>query len=82
MPAHYLSQDCSHLLIIKDTRMRRIGLAGFMRGCFPRGTDFADLCANEIERVILRMIYRPRKCRGFSSPEMVFCQEMKFSLNT
>jgi len=49
---------------------------------FLKGTDFADLADKDIERVMLRLNHHPRKCLGFSSPNMVFFQEMKVALNT
>ena len=55
---------------------------GLIRQYFPKGTDFADLSDSDIERVMLRLNHRPRKCLGFSSPDMVFFQEMKVALNT
>jgi IS30 family transposase len=55
---------------------------GLIRQYFPKGTDFADLTARDIEQVMLRLNHRPRKCLGFSSPDMVFFQVMKVALNT
>ena len=55
---------------------------GLIRQYFPKGTDFADLTNRDIERVMLRLNHRPRKCLGFSSPDMVFFQEMKVALGT
>ena len=53
---------------------------GLIRQYFPKGTDFAYLTDRDIERVMLRLNHRPRKCLGFSSPDMVFFQEMKVAL--
>jgi IS30 family transposase len=55
---------------------------GLIRQYFPKGTDFADLTDRDIERVMLRLNHRPRKCLGFSSPDMIFFQEMKVALGT
>ncbi|HEY60417.1 MAG TPA: IS30 family transposase [Anaerolineae bacterium] len=55
---------------------------GLIRQYFPKGTDFANLTDRDIERVMLRLNHRPRKCLGFSSPDMVFFQEMKVALMT
>jgi len=55
---------------------------GLIRQYFPKGTDFADLTARDIEQVMLILNHRSRKCLGFSSPDMVFFQVMKVALNT
>jgi len=55
---------------------------GLVRQYFPKGTNFSDLTEQDIERVMLRLNHRPRKCLGFLSPNMVFFQEMKVALKT
>ncbi|MDP2964554.1 MAG: IS30 family transposase [Pelolinea sp.] len=55
---------------------------GLIRQYFPKGTDFSTLAEKDIELVILRLNHRPRKCLGFSSPNMVFFQEMQVALKT
>jgi len=55
---------------------------GLVRQYFPKGTNFSELTEQDIERVMLRLNHRPRKCPGFSSPNMVFFQEMKVALRT
>lgn len=55
---------------------------GLIRQYFPKGTNFADLTDEQIRQVEMRLNHRPRKCLGFSSPNMVFFQEMKVALNT
>ena len=53
---------------------------GLIRQYFPKGTDFSTLAEKDIELVMLRLNHRPRKCLGFSSPNMVFFQEMQLHL--
>ena len=55
---------------------------GLVRQYFPKGTNFSNLTEQDIERVMLRLNHRPRKCLGFSSPNMVFFQEMRVALKT
>jgi transposase, IS30 family len=55
---------------------------GLIRQYFPKGTNFSDLTDADISRVEMRLNHRPRKCLGFSSPYMVFFQEMKVALGT
>ena len=55
---------------------------GLIRQYFPKGTNFADLSDEDIRKAEMRLNHRPRKCLGFSSPNMVFFQEMKVALNT
>lgn len=55
---------------------------GLIRQYFPKGTDFSTLAEKDIELVMLRLNHRPRKCLGFSSPNMVFFQEMQVALKT
>jgi len=55
---------------------------GLIRQYFPKGTNFADLSDEDIRKAELRLNHRPRKCLSFSSPNMVFFQEMKVALNT
>lgn len=55
---------------------------GLIRQYFPKGTNFADLSDEDIRKAEMRLNHRPRKCLGFSSPYMVFFQEMKVALNT
>jgi IS30 family transposase len=55
---------------------------GLIRQYFPKGTDFSSLTEEEIERVMLRLNHRPRKCLGFSSPNMVFFQHISVALRT
>jgi len=55
---------------------------GLIRQYFHKGTDFADLTDRDIERIMLRLNHRPRKCLGFSSSDMVFFQEMKVVFGT
>lgn len=55
---------------------------GLIRQYFPKGTNFSNLTDEEITRVEMRLNHRPRKCLGFSSPYMVFFQEMIVALGT
>lgn len=55
---------------------------GLIRQYFPKGTNFSSLTDEEITRVEMRLNHRPRKCLGFSSPYMVFFQEMRVALGT
>lgn len=55
---------------------------GLIRQYFPKGTNFSDLTDADISRVEMRLNHRPRKCLGFSSPYMVFFQEMSVALGT
>lgn len=55
---------------------------GLIRQYFPKGTDFSILTDKDVEMVMLRLNHRPRKCLGFSSPNMVFFQEMTVALMT
>lgn len=55
---------------------------GLIRQYFPKGTNFSDLTDEDIDQVVLRLNHRPRKCLGFSSPNMVFFQEMRVALKT
>jgi IS30 family transposase len=55
---------------------------GLIRQYFPKGTNFSDLTDEDIDQVVLRLNHRPRKCLGFSSPNMVFFQEMRVALRT
>ena len=55
---------------------------GLIRQYFPKGTDFSSLSEEDIEKVMLRLNHRPRKCLGFSSPNMVFFQHISVALET
>lgn len=55
---------------------------GLIRQYFPKGTNFTDLADAKITRVEMRLNHRPRKCLRFSSPYMLFFQEMKIALET
>jgi IS30 family transposase len=55
---------------------------GVVRQYFPKGTNFSNLTNEDIIRVEMRLNHRPRKCLGFSSPYMVFFQEMRVALDT
>ena len=55
---------------------------GLIRQYFPKGTNFSNLTKTDIDRVMLRLNHRPRKCLGFSSPNMIFFQEMRVALGT
>jgi len=55
---------------------------GLIRQYFPKGTDFSSLSEEDIEKVMLRLNHRPRKCLGFSSPNMVFFQHISVVLET
>jgi IS30 family transposase len=55
---------------------------GLVRQYFPKGTNFNELTEYDVERVMLRLNHRPRKCLGFSSPNMVFFQELRVALRT
>ena len=55
---------------------------GLIRQYIPKGTDFSSLSEEDLERVMLRLNHRPRKCLGFSSPNMVFFQHISVALRT
>jgi len=55
---------------------------GLIRQYFPKGTNFAELTDEEIRRAEMRLNTRPRKCLGFSSPYMIFFQNMNVALGT
>ncbi len=55
---------------------------GLIRQYFPKGTDFSPLTKQDIETAMLRLNYRPRKCLDFSSPYMVFFQNVNAALKT
>lgn len=55
---------------------------GLIRQYFPKGTNFSHLTDEEITRAEMRINHRPRKCLGFSSPYMVFFQDMSVALET
>ncbi len=55
---------------------------GLIRQYIPKGTNFSSLSEEDIERVMLRLNHRPRKCLGFSSPNMVFFQHISVALRT
>lgn len=45
---------------------------GLIRQYFPKGTDFKEVTEREIEAVMDRLNNRPRKTRGFKSPNELF----------
>ena len=45
---------------------------GLIRQYFPKERDFKTITQQEIEFVMKRLNYRPRKCLGFKSPIQVF----------
>lgn len=53
---------------------------GLIRQYFPKGTNFSNLTDKDIIKVEMRLNHRPRKCLGFSSPYMVFFQEISVAL--
>jgi len=55
---------------------------GLIRQYFPKGTNFAELSDRDVSLVEMRLNHRPRKCLGFSSPYMIFFQEMSVALGT
>lgn len=45
---------------------------GLIRQYFPKGTDFNEVTASQIRKVMRRLNYRPRKTRGYKTPHEVF----------
>lgn len=45
---------------------------GLVRQYFPKGTDFNEVSDEEIQRVADKLNYRPRKTRGYQSPNKLF----------
>lgn len=45
---------------------------GLLRQYFPKGSDFTNLTAKEVEIVMEKLNNRPRKCLGFRTPNQVF----------
>ncbi len=51
----------------------RLGHAhGLIRQYYSKGADFTDLTDRDIERVMLRLSHRPRKCLGHKISSVVF----------
>lgn len=55
---------------------------GLIRQYIPKSTNFSSLSGEDLKRVMLRLNHRPRKCLGFSSPNMVFFQHISVALRT
>ena len=55
---------------------------GLIHQHFPKGTNFADPTDEETRCVEMRLNTRPRKRLGFSSPYMVFFQNVNAALKT
>ena len=50
---------------------------GLLRRHFPKGTDFRQIAAEELHRVVQQINHRPRKCLNFQTPHEVFRQELQ-----
>ena len=69
-------------LHLKRTFMVLMNADGLVRQYFTKGINFFELTEQDIERVMLRLNQRPKKCLDFSSPNMIFFQEMGVALKT
>lgn len=47
---------------------------GLIRQYIPKGSDFIDITRKNLAFIEERLNHRPRKCLGFSTPDMVFSQ--------
>ena len=45
---------------------------GLLRQFFPKGTDFAEVTQKEIKQAVERLNNRPRKTRGYKTPNQLF----------
>jgi IS30 family transposase len=45
---------------------------GLLRQYFPKGIDFSKLCLGQVNRVVARFNYRPRKRLGWKTPYEVY----------
>lgn len=45
---------------------------GLIRQFFPKGRDFSTITQREINKVMVKLNNRPRKCLGIKTPDQVF----------
>jgi IS30 family transposase len=55
---------------------------GLLRQYFPKGSDFSQLTAEQVQFVQNRLNTRPRKCLAIRTPEMVFFNLTAVALET
>jgi len=55
---------------------------GLIRQYFPKGSDFRNLCDEQIKIVEDKLNNRPRKCLGFLTPNEVFFRQTEVALES
>ncbi|WP_148277778.1 IS30 family transposase, partial [Paenibacillus popilliae] len=49
---------------------------GLLREFFPKGTDFAQITDEVLEKALYLINHRPRKCLGWKSAHESFAEEL------